>query len=46
MTDLTGGLVVIEIRRGGVVLRDIREVPASGALELDLAPGELSPYVH
>ena len=46
VTDLTGGLVVIEIRRGGVVLRDIREVPASGALELDLAPGELSPYVH
>ena len=46
VTDLTGGLVVIEIRRGGVVLRDIREVPASGAFELDLETGELIPYVH
>ena len=46
VTDLAGGLVVIEIRRGGVVLRDIREVPASGAFGLDLETGELIPYVH
>ena len=46
VTDLAGGLVVIEIRRGGVVLRDIREVPGSGAFELDLETGELIPYVH